>query len=269
MRWLRVSLDALYELPLVTALRRFLAPTRRSGLRALQGAVLGTGAPLGWMAVQVFLGADPFADLHENPGVYIYMLAGTSVVFACFGWYVGRHEARFAQIMLEDPLTGLMNARGFWNVLTEQFELCRRNRLPIALIMADLDRFKRINDRYGHLLGNVVLAGCAQAMNRERRRGEFIARVGGEEFCVIIPGGNVETARQAAERIRQAVGTLVFGDPEGGRFSISISLGVAAAEPWRNPTVMPEMLFKAADEAMYEAKRQGRNRTVTLPSTLG
>jgi diguanylate cyclase (GGDEF)-like protein len=156
-----------------------------------------------------------------------------------------------------DHLTGLPDRRVLEARLEEAYHACRTDGSSMAVVMCDIDRFKRINDRHGHGAGDGALAEVAEVLESCRRDTDLCARYGGEEFAVVLQRGDGQTALRVAERIRQAVGATVFAH-EGQRIPLRISAGVAA---------YPELyvdsgkeLLLLADEALYEAKRRGRDR---------
>ena len=235
---------------------------KRPLMRALQGMALSVGSPLGWLALQWLDGADPWLDLVWHPGVYVYMLVGTAFAFSSFGWYVGWQEERLRENALHDPLTNLYNTRYFWGRFDDEIAFARRHHRPLSLLIGDLDFFKRVNDRHGHAAGDAVLRAVAGALMEARRRGDTVARVGGEEFAVILPETDVAEAAQVAERMRKAVAALRF-EPEQLEalpFEITMSFGAVAGD---GPALNARALFAAADAAMYRAKQAGRNRVET------
>jgi diguanylate cyclase (GGDEF)-like protein len=156
-----------------------------------------------------------------------------------------------------DHLTGLPDRRVLEARLEEAYRMCRLHGSSMAVVMCDIDRFKSINDRYGHDAGDRALLKVAEVLESCRRDTDLCARYGGEEFAVVLQRGDGQTALGVAERIRQAVGATVFLH-EGKRIPLRISSGVAA---------YPELyvdsgkeLLLLADEALYEAKRRGRDR---------
>jgi diguanylate cyclase (GGDEF)-like protein len=159
-----------------------------------------------------------------------------------------------------DALTGIPNRRSFSEYLLREFNRSRREKLPLAVLMGDVDRFKLYNDTYGHSAGDECLKKIAQTIRHALKRpGDFCARYGGEEFVIILPNTPREGARFIAESIRQAVLDLEMPHEKslpGKR--VSMSLGVAA---WSdNDPISHEQLLKRADEALYAAKEKGRNR---------
>ena len=157
------------------------------------------------------------------------------------------------QSALFDPLTGALNRRGLHAELASRLRLSRDGR--IAVLAMDLDHFKSINDRHGHAAGDAVLQRFAEATRASIRGEDLFARVGGEEFVLVLRGLAAEDVRQMAERIRTRVGALELDDVASG-MRVSCSFGIAHAD---DGGALPQ-LMQAADEALYEAKRLGRNR---------
>ena len=156
-----------------------------------------------------------------------------------------------------DPLTGLLNRGAILEFLKREHARSERDETPLAIVMADLDHFKSINDRYGHAVGDQVLTQVAQAMGRSIRRYDGLGRYGGEEFLLVLPGAPLQGALHQAERMRKRIGSERLLTV-AGELGVTASLGVAWWNP-EEPTAI-EALLRAADEALYEAKRNGRSR---------
>lgn len=239
---------------------------RRRYVRALQGLGLSLVSPLGWLLLRWLDGANLWLELAWRPGIYLYLLFGTAAAFVTFGWYVGRQEERHRENSLHDALTGLYNTRYFWQRLEDEHGFAVRHRRPLALLIGDIDWFKSVNDQWGHTAGDRVLATVADALMRLRRRGDTIARIGGEEFGVILPETGMAEAVHVAERLRGAVAALRFdaGFRGGDPYAVTMSFG-AAVSPLEHPETF-RALYERADQAMYAAKRAGRNRVGTGPA---
>ena len=157
--------------------------------------------------------------------------------------------------LLSDPLTGIANRRAFEYEITRRLSDWARHRTPVALAMIDIDEFKSINDRMGHQYGDEALFAVSNAIVSATRSMDLVARYGGDEFAVIMPTSGPHDAREACERMRQAVEDLRVG---GGReVACSVSIGVSTAVAGDNS----ENLIERADAALYAAKRNGRNRS--------
>jgi len=154
-----------------------------------------------------------------------------------------------------DGLTGVLNRRAIRDLLRKELARCRREKSTMGVILADVDHFKKINDRYGHGAGDAVLVTAMQRISSTLRSYDVVGRYGGEEFLIIAPGCDLELAQKLAERIRTAVGDqpVDLGDETA---SITLSLGVTLGTAESDP----EFLVALADTAMYQAKRKGRNR---------
>lgn len=168
-------------------------------------------------------------------------------------------KARLEVLALTDPLTQTHNRRALVERLTAEMERARRYSLHLSLLMVDLDHFKAVNDSYGHVVGDEVLRGVSATLQREARAVDVVARYGGEEFVVVLPETTAEGAVALAERIRERVcGTPPIPGGEYGWLRVTVSIGVATVP---SPRVdAPEELVAMADEALYRAKAQGRNR---------
>jgi diguanylate cyclase (GGDEF)-like protein len=169
--------------------------------------------------------------------------------------------ARMAVMAATDALTGIANRRTFNASLAREWRRMAREAAPIALLLIDVDSFKLFNDRYGHPEGDRALIAVAACIDQcARRPGDHAARFGGEEFVVVLPNTTAADAERVAERIRTAVlaREIAHADGPAGRLSISIGVAVARPTPDENETA----LLARADQALYEAKRAGRNRVM-------
>jgi two-component system, cell cycle response regulator len=164
---------------------------------------------------------------------------------------------RLRRLSITDGLTELFNHRHMHELLHEEFERTKRSSEPLAVVMLDLDRFKQVNDNYGHPTGDVILYETARILRETAREIDMVGRYGGEEFIVILPGTDEEAAAQFAERIRQAVAEHVYRD-EANEVRMTVSGGVASYPG--EGVGHPDMLIKRADEALYNSKTTGRDR---------
>jgi diguanylate cyclase (GGDEF)-like protein len=168
-------------------------------------------------------------------------------------------QDRISEMAITDGLTGLYNRRHLDERLDEMFEHCARLHEPLSVAMFDIDHFKKVNDTYGHQVGDIVLTQFAQLLKHAARDIDRIGRYGGEEFMVLLPGTVLDAGVTFAKRARQEVETHQF-EYEGGVLKCSISAGVAG---YPNPGIHTrQQLVKAADDALYVAKTTGRNRVV-------
>jgi two-component system cell cycle response regulator len=163
--------------------------------------------------------------------------------------------ARLESLLREDALTGLSNRRAVLTQLAGMVSAARRHGHPLSIAILDLDHFKRINDSYGHKVGDDVLVAAAHAMGTHLRAEDQLGRLGGEEFLVLLPDTDTEAAGHVAEKLRAEVATAPTSVP------VTVSIGVAT---WDGEA--PEDLLHRADEALYAAKEAGRDRV--LAATL-
>ncbi len=157
-----------------------------------------------------------------------------------------------------DSLTQLPNRRLFIEQLTREFSAMERSRAPLSLMLLDIDKFKQINDQYGHECGDFVLQSLAKALDAHTRKQDLCARIGGEEFALMMPNTSVADARVLCERIRKEVTGLVIRF-EQMEIGVSFTGGLIQAQPGDTTSD----LLKRADDLLYEGKRSGRNRIVT------
>ena len=169
------------------------------------------------------------------------------------------------QMAITDPLTALYNRRYFTERLSEAFAMIDREPVVIHLLMFDLDHFKKVNDTYGHQMGDAVLLQFSHILRRAVRKNDIIARIGGEEFVIAMLNIPSDRAHLAADRIRMEVEGYKF-EAEGYSLSVTTSIGEASYPDLQleNPTL--ETMLHEADEALYYAKSHGRNRTVIAPA---
>lgn len=178
------------------------------------------------------------------------------------------HE-RVRQLGLRDPLTNLFNRRYFSEQLELELSKARRGNWPVSCLYLDIDYFKHINDTYGHAAGDAVLREVSRRIASQLRAGEILARMGGEEFAVLVPHASNKVGNVVAERIRYAVASEKYQLPEGDCINVSISCGVAEAQlvGGSNEQAIGDNLIQRADKALYDAKQMGRNRVVC--ATMG
>ncbi len=161
---------------------------------------------------------------------------------------------------VKDGLTRIFNRRYFLEALEKEFDYARRNCSGLAVVLFDIDHFKRINDAHGHAAGDSVLKTLAEMIENEARGYDIFARYGGEEFVFLMRGADRAAAGVVAERVRKSIEDRTF-DYDGAELTITISLGVS----WYDGTQQiagPEDLIKLADEQLYQAKHAGRNRVM-------
>ncbi len=161
-----------------------------------------------------------------------------------------------------DPLTDLYNQRMFWELLGYEVGRAKRHKEPFAVIVLDMDNFKTINDRYGHHFGDAFLQALAGLFHKEVRDGDLLARYGGDEFCIILPGASDTQAHMVAQRIAEALSNFAMETPDGNHLKPTTSIGIAISP---NHGDNPKDLFLVADNMMYKAKKMGKN-AIAIPS---
>ncbi|MCL2765024.1 MAG: diguanylate cyclase [Treponema sp.] len=171
------------------------------------------------------------------------------------------------KLIMIDQLTNIPNRRCFDDRLKMEWKQAIRENTPISLLVMDLDKFKNINDTYGHLQGDIVLQTVAEVFSHSfKRPGDFVARWGGEEFVVLMPNTQMEGAVEVAEKIRSDVESRVMPSLDHSRITITISIGVNSIVPTLDCLV--DSFISNADKALYNAKQTGRNKVVCYNKDL-
>jgi diguanylate cyclase (GGDEF)-like protein len=156
-----------------------------------------------------------------------------------------------------DALTGLLNHGAFGTALEDELGRCGRTDEPATLLLLDIDHFKLVNDRYGHLQGDRTLKVVSAVLSAHKRRDDLLGRVGGEEFALLLPQAGLDAAHGVAERIRVAVRDATASSP----CPLTVSIGIATVSP---AATTSHALMHAADRALYAAKARGRDRAIDL-----
>ncbi len=171
--------------------------------------------------------------------------------------------ARLREMSETDVLTGLSNRRHFLDVANEAIAAAQRGDRALSLLMVDIDHFKRINDTFGHAAGDKALRLLGATLKESTREADCVARLGGEEFAILLPGAPTPVGEDIAERICRHTATLVVLDDAGRAFGFTVSIGIASLGPSDRK---PDDLLARADAALYRAKRAGRNRVEIEPT---
>lgn len=218
--------------------------------------------PTAWTLTLVLNNDLFFAEMRQDLSRFIIILLGVAgFVFVLTSFSVRpilqtlSEEKRFFQMAVTDRLTGLSNRHLLQEVLLRELIRFQRHKKPLALLFADIDYFKNINDRYGHLVGDQVLQETAQILQGNVRRSDLVARFGGEEFVVLLPETTLAQAAKVAEKLRLTVKKQRF-HTEKGELQITISLGVTEAKAGDDTTT----ILARADKALYQAKTGGRDQ---------
>jgi diguanylate cyclase (GGDEF)-like protein len=228
---------------------------------AMGTAALGMAAralALGWAPSPPPLGGTPLSAAFA---IGLFFLAGLFNL-AQIRLVLGRVLQQLMAQSQRDALTGVANRRGFMLALDKAHRRALRERRAYALLMVDIDHFKRINDSQGHAAGDAALRAVALQLGQGVRGGDLVGRLGGEEFGVLLPGSDLAGAEGLAERLRE---TVAAGT------AVTVSIGVALADGVAQPAADSgaaedaESVLARADAALYRAKREGRNRVVVSP----
>ncbi len=170
-----------------------------------------------------------------------------------------RYHEEIYQLATMDPLTGMYNRRHFLELFERELARTASHHRPLALLIVDLDHFKLINDRYGHPAGDVVLRQVANALSAKAQDDFIMARIGGEEFAVVLPEHDISQATRFAQRLCDAIAALELHEQAGAK-CVTISIGVAI---WSETMAGASDFLRTADAELYRAKQAGRNRIST------
>ncbi|MBI4944590.1 MAG: GGDEF domain-containing protein [Actinobacteria bacterium] len=239
--------------------------TTAGALLSLPTLFTGTFLPPRWLKVQIAIAAGCAWAINvlvpAELGVHVIRTAVLVVACSCPSAIVVLLRRQLDRAVVTDPLTGLLNRRGLDAAFPSAVARARRSGLPVAVLLADVDHFKLINDELGHQAGDEVLRTVAAATAAAVRAEDVAVRFGGEELAVVLVAP-ADQVRAAAERIRRAVEQVDALRP------VTVSIGAAWAAPDLDDPDLLDTLVRLADARMYEAKRAGRNRTV-LPGPGG
>jgi diguanylate cyclase (GGDEF)-like protein len=229
---------------------------------ALIGAGLAQGVAVGLLLGRLIRGrqyslSSLTREIASNLGTYLYIVSSTTAVFSLFGGLVGRDADQLAQLATTDALSGLLNARAFHQRLHEEMVRATRYLQPLSLLIIDMDSLKRVNDEHGHETGDQVLQRVGAAIRGGLREADLGARIGGDEFAVLAPNTNQAAAVVLGERLRAAVAEGNWSAVQPGT---TVSIGIASFDATNREAATKVSLMRAADAALYRAKREGGNR---------
>ena len=219
-------------------------------------------------------------ELLHNPDEWIILIAMASLMvqLGLIGGFVselrdvlrrknrqlGEALRRIADMAVHDELTGVYNRHHLIDVLRRELSRAGRGDAVFSVCLMDIDHFKQVNDRHGHLVADDVLRRCAGHVEGRIRDIDTFGRYGGEEFLLVLPATGAPAAREVAERLRRELAALEFADDTGERFGITVSIGVAESQRSASATV--DALLRRADVALYGVKHNGRNGVRCAPA---
>ena len=220
------------------------------------GKLLGAHAPIfdrnGELLGLVGVNIDGSHIYSYVAGLRTTLLVISMIILGLSWAALSRYSNAVLDPLLKDKLTGAYNKRYFEKLLQEEIARSVRTNKELALMMLDLDHFKKVNDTYGHVFGDKVLSSVSETIKRSLRPGDYFIRYGGEEFVVVITDSNIDQTLAIAERMRSAVeNSPVFNEEKNLSVGITISIGVSG---FKNLTVGAQELLENADKALYEAK---------------
>ena len=215
-----------------------------------------------------------FELVHKDGSIAPVLISATSVCDATGKFVMSRStvfdirerkalERELHRLADTDTLTGLHNRRHFYELANKELARSRRVNAPLALLMIDIDHFKKINDAHGHAMGDAVLQHLARTMKSVVRDMDVVARLGGEEFAILLPHTSSAQAAELAQRMRQKIASESTPNPQGADVNFTVSIGV---DEWREGDTDLDGLIRRCDIAMYQAKNSGRNRVVQFTS---
>jgi diguanylate cyclase (GGDEF)-like protein len=233
------------------------APLAVLGMMFAARAVFGAIAPA--------MAARPLHEANAFNGVVVlvFMVVGLMINLVLALMVVGRLVTRLQHLSERDALTGLLNRRALAPLLQREAGRLRRYGECYALLMIDIDHFKTINDRHGHAAGDCALVKLADVLREAAREVDHVARLGGEEFCILLPHSDLEGAMQLAGRVHHAVRSSTW---ELVECPVTVSVGVAVAQ---SADEAPSAVLDRADRALYRAKNSGRDQVVLDDAALG
>ena len=244
-----VVADTASRLCRLTIPRRILYPVMGlvGTLAAPSGLLLVRRSSMGALRVGIW------EEMLDERATYLYLTIAAMTVFIGLGAIIGHQEDRLLALSATDELTGLHNRWAFQRRLDDEIPRSARCGQPLSVLLLDLDGFKGVNDRWGHLSGDALLRGVGQTIRATLRSTDFVARWGGDEFVVVAPDTSPDAASVLAERLQ----TAIEQESRQLRQPLTASVGVGTFVPNPPATVDRLALVKAADTALYEAKRRG------------
>jgi len=248
-----VAFSGAHESPILPWL---VIPCAMAATRFRRPVVFAFGGLTAAVMLAVTVAPDPAGAVDDPVGILAGLALLVSVTAVCSA--LMRAELKHRDAAVLDPLTGLLNRAALQSRVAELEQQALLTGGSVCFVACDIDGFKVVNDTYGHERGDVVLRATAYQLRKALRSFELIYRLGGEEFLVVLPGATLEEGAETAERLR-----LHLLETRPGGLPLTMSFGVSAAA---GEQAAYEPLFRAADAALYEAKRAGRNQVVASPA---
>ncbi|KDB54160.1 hypothetical protein X805_02420 [Sphaerotilus natans subsp. natans DSM 6575] len=236
----------------------------------LLGGLFALGGGLG-RALEAHLGPERADSLLQPASVlttWLFLVMTFGALAAQIGLLMASFERtalQLEQMATTDGLTGCLNRSAAHALVGHEIERSRRDSRPLALVLLDLDHFKQVNDRHGHAAGDAVLRGFAQVVRSRLRHSDIFGRMGGEEFCVVLPATDRAGAHEVVDALRHAVERAAVAQTERGEtLRVTVSAGTVIFDPTvERLTPSPDQLFARADMLLYRAKHAGRNQVQT------
>ena len=258
------AISLVFAVLLMPAIFLLLGPGWRgeSSLRAVGVTLVAAAASLMLRSLHALTNPEEYLDLMQGSlgqGL-TFLFSFISLIGAGFGFVLANFERiarRMEEVASTDGLTGCLNRMTADALLRHELERGRREGAPLAFVLLDLDHFKDVNDCHGHHAGDDALRAFAAEVRARLRASDVVGRWGGEEFGLVLPATDGAGARSLVEQIREAVATLRLCDGDGRDFTLTVSAGIAVAEPGGQLTA--DQLFMRADRALSRAKDGGRN----------
>jgi two-component system, cell cycle response regulator len=227
----------------------------RAAWSAAAGAILSLGEPIGLLIVRELSGRRSIVtELSQERVTYAYVFVTMALVLSILGYLVGQQADRLAMLSETDALTQLPNRRALRRRLLQDLRRSERYRIPMSLLVADVDGLKRINDEDGHAAGDRAIRRVAAAIRATLRAPDLGARWGGDEFAMVLPNTGSDAARHTAERL------FAHLSGDGAENPVTMSVGIATFDPAHSKSTTVEQLEQIADGALYAAKSAGKNR---------
>ena len=230
---------------------------------------VGLGAEALLLVTRALLaGGAVSAELSRDGFSYAYLAVAVVLGLGLLGRWLGSREDALRETSVTDSLTRVINRRGFDEALSREVQRAHEARMPLALLLLDIDHFKRLNDELGHQAGDLALQRLGEVLRATCRSRDLPGRLGGDEFVVILPRTTADEAEVLAERLRETLAAHPFTSAwrAGLDRRFELSIGVASLDDVSKPT--PAALIEAADSALYRAKAEGRNRVARSVRSL-